>query len=151
MRIDLPYVAPLDWAALSGFLEARATPRVERVQDGIYERVLDVAGETVMVRVSPHQPRAVLWLDVETAGHATSEVAARARRVFDLDCDPAAIDRALSTDPLLTAPLRAHPGIRVPGAWDPFELCVRAVLGQQITVKAASTLIVGAVASPPTG
>lgn len=121
-------------------MRARATPEAERVQDGVYERVLGVAGEAVMVRVSPHPERAVLTLDVEAAGPATSAVAARARRVFDLDCDPAAIARALSADPLLTAPLLAHPGIRVPGAWDPFELCVRAVVGQQITVKAATTL-----------
>lgn len=139
MPVDLPYEPPLDWAALAGFLQARATPGVERVQGGVYERVLGVAGEAVMVRVSPHQ-RAVLSLEVEAAGQAVSEVAARARRVFDLDCDPAVIAGALSADPLLAAPLLAHPGLRVPGAWDPFELCVRAVVGQQITVRAATTL-----------
>jgi len=82
----------------------------------------------------------VLVLDVAAAGHAASEVAGRARRVFDLDLDPAAVARGLSADPLLSASLQAHPGIRLPGAWDAFELCVRAVLGQQITVKAATTL-----------
>jgi AraC family transcriptional regulator of adaptative response / DNA-3-methyladenine glycosylase II len=66
-------------------------------------------------------------------------VVSRVRRVFDLDADIAAIDTHLSRDPVFAARVRARPGIRVPGAWDGFELAVRGVLGQQITVRAATT------------
>src|SRR6185436_13006248 len=68
------------------------------------------------------------------------------RRMFDLAADPGVIAEHLSADPLLRAPLRKHPGIRTPGAWDAFELAVRAVLGQQVSVRAATT-IAGRVAS----
>jgi AraC family transcriptional regulator of adaptative response / DNA-3-methyladenine glycosylase II len=67
-------------------------------------------------------------------------IAARVRRVFDLGADPVAVDACLASDPLLARSVRAHPGLRVPGAFDGFELAVRAVLGQQISVAAARTL-----------
>ena len=70
----------------------------------------------------------------------------RVRRVFDLGADPAVIAEHLRADPLLRGPLANHPGIRTPGAWDGFELAVRAILGQQISVRAATT-IAGRIAS----
>jgi AraC family transcriptional regulator of adaptative response / DNA-3-methyladenine glycosylase II len=75
------------------------------------------------------------------------------RRVFDLGAVPAVIGEHLRADPLLRAPLSAHPGIRTPGAWDGFELAVRAILGQQISVRAATTLAgrVAAMAGARTG
>jgi 3-methyladenine DNA glycosylase/8-oxoguanine DNA glycosylase len=68
------------------------------------------------------------------------EAAERVRRLFDLAADPAAIAARLSRDPRLRGSVRARPGLRVPGAWDPFELAVRAILGQQVSVPAATTL-----------
>ncbi|TMD68930.1 MAG: DNA-3-methyladenine glycosylase 2 family protein [Chloroflexi bacterium] len=67
------------------------------------------------------------------------EIVGRIRRMFDLDADPLQIAAALAGDPLLGPSVRARPGLRVPGAWDPFETCVRAILGQQVSVRAATT------------
>jgi AraC family transcriptional regulator of adaptative response / DNA-3-methyladenine glycosylase II len=82
---------------------------------------------------------------------ALGTIVARLRRVFDLDADIAAIDEHLARDPALRARVLARPGLRVPGAWDPFELAVRAVLGQQVSVRAATTFsgrIVAALGRP---
>src|SRR5439155_25037981 len=70
---------------------------------------------------------------------AVLEIAGRVRRMFDLDADPLQIAAALSADPLLGLSVRVRPGLRIPGAWDPFETCVRAILGQQVSVRAATT------------
>jgi AraC family transcriptional regulator of adaptative response / DNA-3-methyladenine glycosylase II len=67
-------------------------------------------------------------------------IVARIRRVFDLASDPVAIGAHLGQDPLLTPLVSSRPGLRVPGAWEGFELAVRAILGQQITVSAATRL-----------
>jgi len=67
------------------------------------------------------------------------EIAGRVRRMFDLDADPLQIAATLAADPLLGPSVRARPGLRIPGAWDPFEACVRAILGQQVSVRAATT------------
>jgi AraC family transcriptional regulator of adaptative response / DNA-3-methyladenine glycosylase II len=78
------------------------------------------------------------------------EIAGRVRRMFDLDADPLEIGATLSADPLLGPSVRARPGLRLPGTWDPFETCVRAILGQQVSVRAATTLggrLVGAFGS----
>ena len=64
----------------------------------------------------------------------------RLRALFDLDANPGIVDAHLANDPALAASVQAHPGLRVPGAWDVFELAVRAVLGQQISVAGATTL-----------
>ena len=140
LRVSLPYRPPLDWQALLGFLRARAVPGVERVEGDRYLRtvatpegpaVLEVrpaAGEALCARLDPPRPSALL------------DIATRVRRVFDLDADPEAVARALRRDPLLGPAIRARPGLRVPGSWDPFEGLVRAVVGQQISVVAAARL-----------
>jgi AraC family transcriptional regulator of adaptative response / DNA-3-methyladenine glycosylase II len=84
---------------------------------------------------------------------ALPTIIARIRRMFDLSAEPTAIASALSSDPLLAPLVSTHPGLRVPGAWDPFEIAVRAILGQQITLKAATQFaarIVSAIGSPVT-
>jgi AraC family transcriptional regulator of adaptative response / DNA-3-methyladenine glycosylase II len=77
---------------------------------------------------------------LDPTGPLATEIARRVRRLIALDVDPAAVAAHLSRDPRLRASVRARPGLRVPGAWDPFELAVRAVLGQQVSVAAARTL-----------
>jgi AraC family transcriptional regulator of adaptative response / DNA-3-methyladenine glycosylase II len=116
------YRTPFDWNGLISWLAARAIPGVEVVEDGVYTR-----GD---VRV---------WHEGE-AVHTTSEPE-RVRRVFDLDTDPAAIHAALVRDRMLAPLLRKRPGVRVPGAWDPFELAVRAIVGQQVSVAGARTIL----------
>lgn len=138
--IRLAYRAPYDWPAMLSFLTARAIPGVESVRDGRYARTLAVAKTTGVVVVEPgdgdHLKVTLRFAKVEV----WPAVIARVRRVFDLAADPAVIAAHLSEDPDLAPLIAARPGLRAPGAWDGFELAVRAVLGQQITVHAARML-----------
>jgi AraC family transcriptional regulator of adaptative response / DNA-3-methyladenine glycosylase II len=141
LALELPYRAPLDWAGLRDFLGARSLAGVERFDGDAYRRTFELAGGSGVLEVSPVAGRDALRLVVDPPRPAALlEVAARVRRLFDLDADPAAIGVALSRDPLLRPLVRARPGLRVPGAWDPFETAVRAILGQQVSVAAATTL-----------
>jgi AraC family transcriptional regulator of adaptative response / DNA-3-methyladenine glycosylase II len=138
----LPYRAPLAWDALAGYLGRRAIGGVEAVQEGVYRRVWrSPAGacNAVAVAHAPerHAVRVTAWLD---DARALSGVMARVRRLFDLDTDTEAVQARLCADERLAPVVRRCPGLRVPGAWDGFELAVRAILGQQISVAAASTL-----------
>lgn len=135
----LRYRPPLDWNALVGFLAARAIPGVEYVENGSYRRSILMAGAPGTIELSHGASDVILEID-----HARPEcllgIVSRVRRLFDLDADPVAIASCLSSDALLRPLLKARPGLRVPGAWDGFELGIRAILGQQISVKGASTL-----------
>lgn len=141
IALELRYRPPLDWAALTAFLAARAIPGVEAVADGAYARTHRVAGGAALVRLSAvaGAPRVRLEVSPPSAA-ALLDLAARARRLLDLDADPAAVAAALGGDPILGPSVAARPGLRVPGAWDGFEVAVRAILGQQVSVKGATTL-----------
>lgn len=125
-----PYRPPFDWDTLASWLRTRAIQGVETVDEHSYTR-----GKTIV----RHEQGAVRV-------YGTVDAARRARRLFDLDADPAAIAAVLGRAPLLGPLLRRKPGIRVPGAWDPFELAVRAIVGQQVSVAGARTLL-GRIAS----
>ncbi len=141
VRLRLGYRPPCDFDAMLGFLAARAVPGIERVEDGGYERVFMLHGAPGRLRVTALRDQPALELVVEhPRADVLSEVVARVRRLFDLDADPRAIARGLAVSPRLKRLLRRHPGVRVPGAWDGFEIAVRAVLGQQVSVAAARTL-----------
>jgi AraC family transcriptional regulator of adaptative response / DNA-3-methyladenine glycosylase II len=131
---------PFDGAAVLAFLAARALPGVEVVSDRAYTRTLTIGDRTGVVTVSLHGPHAVSVAVSPALGPTLVQVAARVRRLFDLDAHPAAIDAALGADPRLAPSVEAHPGRRVPGTLEPIELAVRVVLGQQISVAAARTL-----------
>jgi AraC family transcriptional regulator of adaptative response / DNA-3-methyladenine glycosylase II len=136
----LRYQPPYDWPAMLEFLRARAIPGVERVEDNTYARTFSLDGiqGTVAVRLAS---RSALRANVRTAKLSIlPRVIARLRRVFDLAADPLAISAHLATDPALAPFVSTRPGLRVPGAWDGFELAMRAVLGQQITVSGAIRL-----------
>jgi AraC family transcriptional regulator, regulatory protein of adaptative response / DNA-3-methyladenine glycosylase II len=146
-RFCLTYRPPYDWDAVLAFLGARATPGVEAVADGRYRRTISLDVNNGVVEVSRHESRPALALDVHFPDLGSLPVIVeRVRRLFDLGADPAAIGERLGADPLLGQPLARHPGIRTPGAWDGFELAVRAILGQQVSVRAATT-IAGRIAS----
>jgi AraC family transcriptional regulator of adaptative response / DNA-3-methyladenine glycosylase II len=140
----LSYRPPLDWPRMIEFLQARATPGVEIVGHDRYRRTIEVGGEVgeIELAVVPNKPRLTLRISAQSAAHPglLRRVTCRARRIFDLDADPVRICADLQGSPILAPLVRARPGLRVPGAWDPFELAVRAVLGQQISVRAATTL-----------
>jgi AraC family transcriptional regulator of adaptative response / DNA-3-methyladenine glycosylase II len=141
VTLRLGYAEPFDWQAILGFLEYRAIPGVEMVADGCYWRTLEIGGRHGFVQVRPAARGSALEarMVVNDSG-ALAEIVDRLRRVFDLSADIEAIEKGLSRDPELRRLVRARPGLRVPGAWDGFELAVRAVLGQQITVAGARAL-----------
>jgi AraC family transcriptional regulator of adaptative response / DNA-3-methyladenine glycosylase II len=146
-RFRLAYRPPYDWHAMLAFLGARATPGVESVEDGHYRRTIWIDGKSGVIDVSRLESRSAIILDVRFPDlRALLFIVERVRRMFDLGADPAVIGEHLGADPLLGPPLSRHPGIRTPGAWDGFELAVRAILGQQISVRAATT-IAGRIAS----
>jgi AraC family transcriptional regulator, regulatory protein of adaptative response / DNA-3-methyladenine glycosylase II len=131
---------PFDSAGWLGFLAARAIPGVEQVSADRYARtVLTAAGPGIIELIPrPGQGQVLLRARLTRLG-AVAPVVTRARRLLDADADPAAIGAALAADSVLAPLARARPGLRVPGAYDGFELAVRAVLGQQVSVAAAST------------
>ena len=159
LRLRLYYRVPYDATALLEFLAPRAVPGVEVVDVAgrTYRRTFRLAGreprnggrpesplegtvDAGIVRVEAHGDGC---LDVEVCpptARVLLDVAGRLRRLFDLDADPLSFGPHLSGAPGLSARMDALPGIRIPGAWDGFELAVRAILGQQVTVKGATTL-----------
>ena len=139
----LRFRPPYHWNGMLSFLAARATPGVELVDQNSYRRSICLNGHqghfevsrednddlhSLIVRVQIADPRSLF------------SIVERVRAMFDLNADWAAIARSLGTDPQLAASLRAQPGLRVPGCWNGFELAIRAILGQQITVKGATNL-----------
>lgn len=142
LALRAAYRPPLDWDALLGFLALRLTPGVDVVRDGRYHRTVAIGGAVGSITVEPVAGEAALLLRVHLAECAgVQELVERVRRLFDLDADPREIAAQLARSPALHARVAAAPGLRVPGAWDPFEIAVRAVIGQQISVRAATTLI----------
>jgi AraC family transcriptional regulator of adaptative response / DNA-3-methyladenine glycosylase II len=140
LSLLLRYQPPYDWPAMLEFLRARAIPGMERVSGDTYARTFSLDGTRGVVRVRPAAGNA-LRVDIRTTKLAILPgIIARLRRVFDLAADPLAISAHLATDPSLAPLVAMRPGLRVPGAWDGFELAVRAILGQQITVAGAIQL-----------
>src|SRR2546428_10131669 len=106
-----------------------------------YQRTISVDGRHGSIEVSRLESRSALSLEVRFPDpRALLFIVERVKAMFDLGADPAIIAEHLRADPLLRGPLAKHPGIRTPGAWDGFELAVRAILGQQISVRAATTM-----------
>ena len=137
----LRFRPPYGWQGMLAFLAARAIPGVEVVQGGCYRRSIslncnhgyfeisfDEVNHALAARVQFGDPRSLFF------------ITERIRAIFDLNADWAAIVQSLRTDPVLAARVKADPGLRVPGCWNGFELAVRAILGQQVSVKGASTL-----------
>jgi AraC family transcriptional regulator of adaptative response / DNA-3-methyladenine glycosylase II len=140
-RFRLAYRPPYDWDALLAFLAARATPGVECVDRARYRRTISVDGVSGVIDVGLAESHCGLALEVRFPDpRALLRIVERVRRVFDLGADPAVIAEHLGGDRLLRGPLARHPGIRTPGAWEGFELAVRAILGQQISVRGATTI-----------
>jgi len=141
ITLRLRYRPPYDWDSILGFLQARAIPEVEAVENGHYFRTVEIDGSTGTIEVF-HQPERqnicvkILFPKVRLL----PAIVGRVRRLFDLGADIETIDAHLSNDPQLAPLVARHPGLRAPGGWDGFELAVRAVLGQQISVAAARRL-----------
>ncbi|MDE1884424.1 MAG: DNA-3-methyladenine glycosylase 2 family protein [Xanthomonadaceae bacterium] len=141
LSLRIPFRAPYDFHALLAFFARRAIAGLERVEARGYTRRFALDGKAGTLRVSKMRAADTLALDVDFADTSRLQtICARVRRLFDVDADIAAIDAQLARDPRLRAFVRRHPGQRLPGGWDGFEIAVRAVLGQQISVAAARTL-----------
>lgn len=138
LTVQLPYRRPYGWKELLAFFEGRATPGVELVKSGRYLRTVRIGDRSGVIDVQDIDGA----LSLTAHGITTDALFAavqRTRGLFDLDAPIDDIGAVLSRDKTLSVWLKSNPGIRVPGAWDGFELCVRAVLGQQVSVKAATT------------
>jgi AraC family transcriptional regulator of adaptative response / DNA-3-methyladenine glycosylase II len=138
--ILIRYRPPYDWPAMASFLKARAIAGIEVVSTDRYARTIEIEGVHGVVAVEPASGNALRVAIRFPRLSALPTIVARLRRVFDLSADPEAINAHLAEDRVLAPLVAARPGLRVPGAWDGFELAVRAVLGQQITVAAAVRL-----------
>lgn len=141
VRLRLAYRPPLDWNGLLDFFRRRALSGVERVDGDAYSRTIRVGERsgTLVVRPVDGRDELELTMDLDDPA-ALSEVVSQARRMFDLSADPSAIDAALRQDSRLRRSVEAHPGTRIPGGWCGFELAVRAVIGQRVSVRAATAL-----------
>jgi AraC family transcriptional regulator of adaptative response / DNA-3-methyladenine glycosylase II len=147
VSILLPYRAPYDWPAMLAFLGARAIPGVEVVSGDTYARTIAIGGVHGTVSVQPTSGHALRATIRFAELSALPGIVARLRRVFDLAADPELIGAHLAEDPVLARRVAARPGLRVTGAWDGFEVAVRALLGQQITVAGAVRLAARLVAT----
>jgi len=155
LEIRVPVIRPYDWPGLLAFFAARAIPDVEAVRSGEYVRTVRCGGRPGLVQIRFDERSAsllVTFTGVETPDllHASQRV----RDLADADAPVQTIHAVLGRDAKLAAALEAHPGIRVPGAWDGFELAVRAIAGQQVSVAAATTIagrIAGRYGEPLTG
>lgn len=145
LTLRLAYRPPYAWDQMMRYLATRAIPGVEAIQqdaDGLhYVRSVRLGGVEGWLRVSHLPERRQVRLEAAASlAPLLMPLAARVRSQFDLDANPAAIEAHLAHDDLLLAAIRHAPGLRVPGAFEPFELAVRAVLGQQVSVAGATTL-----------
>lgn len=147
LTLRLGYRPPYDFAAMLDFLRGRALPGVEVVDDASYARVIaftkaDAIETPGWLRVSAW-PGGEHALKLELHGAMPTrllDIVNRLRRMFDLDADPQAISAALSTSARLRPLLQRRPGLRLPSGWDGFEIAVRAIIGQQVSVAAARTV-----------
>ncbi len=138
-RFELPFRPPFDFHAMLEFLKPRAIAGVEAVGAGTYRRTFELDGQAGWFQASAGEH--ALQLEVSYPdGRGLLRITERVRRLFDLSADPAVVGEAFGGDRVLAARVRKRPGLRVPGAWDGFEIAIRAILGQQVTVKGASTL-----------
>jgi AraC family transcriptional regulator, regulatory protein of adaptative response / DNA-3-methyladenine glycosylase II len=139
--LRLSYRPPYDWDSIIGFLAGRAIPGVEVVDGESYRRTVLFDDTAAVIEVRRVEGSNGLQVSgpASIAVHGL-QIVERVRQLFDLTADPAAIALHLSQDALLRLSLEASPGLRVPGAWDGFEIGVRAILGQQVSVAAATTI-----------
>jgi AraC family transcriptional regulator of adaptative response / DNA-3-methyladenine glycosylase II len=141
LTVRLAYRQPFNWQAMLSFFAGRATPGVEVVEGNTYRRTVSLQGDHGVVEIRPDARDGYLSLTLHSINtNALFETVQTAREVFDLDAPVTEINATLSNDKTLRKIQRRNKGVRVPGAWDGFELTVRAILGQQISVKAATTL-----------
>ncbi|MFO0658705.1 MAG: AlkA N-terminal domain-containing protein [Polyangiaceae bacterium] len=138
--VSIPFRPPYAWKELLGFLRGRAIPHVEHVDESSYSRTLRIGDHIGWLRVEAPRKAALPVTISATLLPQLLQVLGRLRSLFDTDAHPSLIAEHLANDELLGSLVRDLPGLRVPGTVDGFEMSCRAILGQQISVKAATTL-----------
>ncbi len=139
--ILLPYKAPFDWPLMLSFFQSRKMSNIEEISAEYYFRTLEIDDCRGWLKVSQHESKNALNLTVKLTDYSyLHQVIVRVRRMFDLDADMQIIHQHLAKHPKLAAVIEQVPGLRLPGCWDIFEFSIRAILGQQISVKGATTL-----------
>jgi len=146
LTLRLAYQPPLDWAVMLGYFRARAIAGVEHVSEDTYRRTTAIDGDPGVIELRQGTEEHLLLQLHLPHWEGLIHHVERARRIFNLDADTGAVVEQLAGDPLLGPLIQARPGLRPPGAWDPFEIGVRAIVGQQVSVAAANTIVARLVA-----
>ena len=137
----LPVQQPFDWESLLAFLRLRATPGVEIVTDSAYTRTISDGGGADTFSVTYDAEAAALQVSYSGEASAQSLVETRAKQIFKPDVNTIPIEAFLCRDPWLSGFVKRQAGLRVPGGWSALEIAMRAILGQQVSVPAATTLM----------
>jgi DNA-3-methyladenine glycosylase II len=137
----LPVQQPFDWESLLAFLRLRATPGVETITDSAYTRTISDAGGAHTFSVTYHADAAALQVAYSGETNARSVVESRAKQIFKPDVNTMPIEAFLCRDSWLGGLVKKQAGLRVPGGWSTLEIAMRAILGQQVSVPAATTLM----------
>jgi len=142
LRFTLAYRPPYDWSSMLDYYRARAVAGLETVTSNAYSRAISIGDAVGTLSVTPDKERNRVTAEFALDRPASLPGAIRrVREVFDLDASPADISAHLARDPLLKPAVRRNPGLRIPGSWDIFEMLIRAIVGQQISVRAATTVL----------
>ena len=141
-ELKLGYRPPFDFDGVLGFLKVRATPGIELVGPDFYSRTIQLGDTIGYIRVShkPEQHILLVQIKIDEPRHLFA-ITERIKRIFDLEADPSEINGVLKKDKHLKLLATQNPGQRLPGSWSPFEVAVRAIVGQQVSVKGATTVM----------
>ncbi|MDG1752027.1 MAG: AlkA N-terminal domain-containing protein [Thalassotalea sp.] len=141
LTINLPYRPPFDWQLMLTFFQNRQINGLEKVTQTSYQRSISIDNCTGWLAITHHQDKPSLVMKIALSDYSyLNNIITRIRRMFDLDADMELIHRQLSQHPILEKTIQQYQGLRLPGCWDIFEFSIRAILGQQISVKGATTL-----------
>ena len=140
LPLRLPFRGPLDWDAIVDYCAARAIPGVEHVSGRVYRRTITVAGDPGVIELQPGVDDSLVLVAHLPHWEELTHHVARARRIANLDLDLDEATDHLTGDATIGPLLRARPGVRTPGTWDPYETGVRAIIGQQVSIAAANTI-----------
>ncbi len=141
LPLRLGFSGPIDWDSMLAYMAVRAIRGVEHVAAGVYRRTIVIDGDPGAIEVALAGPGQLVLTAHLPHWNGLIHVVQQVRRLFNLDMDLGAANDALRRDPILARSIRSHDGMRVPGVWDPFEVGVRAIVGQQVSVAGAGTII----------
>jgi AraC family transcriptional regulator of adaptative response / DNA-3-methyladenine glycosylase II len=137
----LTFEGPLEWEAMLDYFAARAIPGVEHVGADCYRRTVTIGDHPGVLELTRGGPEHLLLRAHLPHWHGLIHIVQRARRIFSLDAPVEQARAELASAPVIGRLVTARPGLRVPGTWDPFEAAIRAIVGQQITVAGATTIM----------